>query len=259
MTRNLMKWIATPAVLAVMVSTASAQTITDEHVQELIRLAAATRRRSVADAGARRRRHRRAPTPVDAVADARRRDQAGARSQPGYRRPAAEPADVRLLDREPAGVLQADADLDACAATRTTNPSTQTTSGAAAGTGIIQGHDHLQRRPRAEPAVGRRHRWSATLNNNTADHDQSDGAVQSDVQHQLVGAVHAAAAAQLQDRHQPAAAGRDEAESGHLRNSAAGADHQHRVERAERLLGLRVRGAVGGCRASGRWTSPSSW
>ena len=40
MTRNLMKWIATPAVLAVMVSTASAQKITDEHVQELIRLAA---------------------------------------------------------------------------------------------------------------------------------------------------------------------------------------------------------------------------
>jgi outer membrane protein TolC len=42
MTRNLMKWIATPAVLAAMVSTASAQTskVTDEHVQELIRLAA---------------------------------------------------------------------------------------------------------------------------------------------------------------------------------------------------------------------------
>jgi outer membrane protein len=40
MTRNLMKWIATPAVLAAMVSTASAQRVTDEHVQELIRLAA---------------------------------------------------------------------------------------------------------------------------------------------------------------------------------------------------------------------------
>jgi outer membrane protein len=40
MTRNLMKWMATPAVLAAMVSTASAQKITDEHVQELIRLAA---------------------------------------------------------------------------------------------------------------------------------------------------------------------------------------------------------------------------
>jgi outer membrane protein len=40
MTRNLMKWIATPAVLAAMVSTASAQKITDEHVQELIRMAA---------------------------------------------------------------------------------------------------------------------------------------------------------------------------------------------------------------------------
>ncbi|HEX7797566.1 MAG TPA: TolC family protein [Vicinamibacterales bacterium] len=41
MTRNLMKWIATPAVLAAMVSTASAQQkITDEHVQELIRVAA---------------------------------------------------------------------------------------------------------------------------------------------------------------------------------------------------------------------------
>lgn len=40
MTRNLMKWIATPAVLAAMVSTASAQKITDEHVQELIKAAA---------------------------------------------------------------------------------------------------------------------------------------------------------------------------------------------------------------------------
>src|SRR5262245_38772791 len=40
MTRNLMQWIATPAVLAAVVSTASAQKITDEHVQELIRLAA---------------------------------------------------------------------------------------------------------------------------------------------------------------------------------------------------------------------------
>src|SRR5262245_21633239 len=40
MTRNLMKWMAIPAVLAVMVSPASAQKITDEHVQELIRLAA---------------------------------------------------------------------------------------------------------------------------------------------------------------------------------------------------------------------------
>jgi hypothetical protein len=40
MTRNLMNWIATPAVLAVMVSAASAQNITDEHVQELIRQAA---------------------------------------------------------------------------------------------------------------------------------------------------------------------------------------------------------------------------
>jgi|SwirhisoilCB1_FD_contig_81_445490_length_4108_multi_3_in_0_out_0_3 outer membrane protein TolC len=41
MTRNLMKWIATPAVLVAMVSTASAQQkVTDEHVQELIRLAA---------------------------------------------------------------------------------------------------------------------------------------------------------------------------------------------------------------------------
>jgi outer membrane protein TolC len=35
-----MKWIAMPAVLAAMVSTASAQKVTDEHVQELIRLAA---------------------------------------------------------------------------------------------------------------------------------------------------------------------------------------------------------------------------
>src|SRR5881392_1013757 len=40
MTRTLMKWITTPAALAMMVATASAQKTTDEHVQELIRLAA---------------------------------------------------------------------------------------------------------------------------------------------------------------------------------------------------------------------------
>jgi outer membrane protein TolC len=40
MTRNWMKWTATPAVVAMLVGTASAQTVTDEHVQELIRLAA---------------------------------------------------------------------------------------------------------------------------------------------------------------------------------------------------------------------------
>ncbi len=54
--------------------------------------------------------------PAGAAADARRRDQAGARSQPRHRRAAAEPADVRLLDREPAGDLQADADLARSAA-----------------------------------------------------------------------------------------------------------------------------------------------
>ena len=40
MRRNWMKWTATSAVVAMMVATASAQTVTDEHVQELIRLAA---------------------------------------------------------------------------------------------------------------------------------------------------------------------------------------------------------------------------
>ena len=40
MTRNWMKWIATPVLLTAMAATASAQKITDEHVQELIRLAA---------------------------------------------------------------------------------------------------------------------------------------------------------------------------------------------------------------------------
>jgi outer membrane protein len=40
MTRNLMKWLATPAALVLMAGSASAQKITDEHVQELIRMAA---------------------------------------------------------------------------------------------------------------------------------------------------------------------------------------------------------------------------
>ena len=83
-----------------------------------------------------------------------------------------------------------------------------------------------------------------------ADDDQPEHAVQPDLQHELVGAVHAAAAARLQDRRDaPAAAGHED-QPRHLRRPAAGDDHQHAVERPQRVLGLRVRRAVGGRRAA---------
>ena len=70
--------------------------------------------------------------------------------------------------------------------------------------------------------------------------------------------VHAAAAAQLQDRQHPPAAGRHQAESGHLRDPAAGADHQH----ASRTSGMPTGTTSSRCSRSmsrsARWSSPNS-
>ena len=62
--------------------------------------------------------------------------------------------------------------------------------------------------------------------------------------------LHAAAAAQLPHRLDASAAGGHQAQSRHLGRPAAVDDHQHVVERAQRLLGLRVRRAVGRRRAA---------
>ena len=161
------------------------------HVQELIRVAAAARRRR-----RRRRAHARRRQAARQAADARRRcaltlddaDQAGARSQPRHRGPAAEPADLRLLDREPAARLQADADVDAQPAVGDEPVRRSTISGAAGGTGIDHGTTTLQRRRRAELPLGRRRRWRSTLNNNRQTTTSLTALFNPAVQHQLVGA-----------------------------------------------------------------------
>ena len=83
-----------------------------------------------------------------------------------------------------------------------------------------------------------------------ADVDGPDVAVQPGLQHELVGHLHAAAAARLQDRFDPPADSGHEDQSGHLRHPAQVVDHQHAVERPQRLLGLRLRGPVRGRRAT---------
>jgi outer membrane protein len=164
MTRNLMQWTMTPAVLAVMVSTASAQKITDEHVQELIRLAAQR-------AGA--------PTQSSAAATTQARRDSG----PGTLSLTLDDAIKLALDRNldiavqrlnpqtfdySIGALEAGyrPTLTSTLARQSqTNPSNSTISGAQVGTGIIQGVNTyngglLQNLRRGGGS------FSATLNNN---------------------------------------------------------------------------------------------
>ena len=163
MTRNLMKWIATPAVLAAMVSTASAQKVTDEHVQELIRLAAQR-------AGA--------PSPSGAT-PARTPSDATPATLPLTLDDAIKLALDRNLDisvqrLNPQTFDYAVSSIEAfyrpsvvstLGVNSNTNPSTQTLSGAQAGTGIVQGIDTYN------GGLSQNLRWGGgsivgTLNNN---------------------------------------------------------------------------------------------
>ena len=174
---------------------------------------------------------------------ARRRDQAGSRSQPGHLGPASQSSDVRLLAGEPAGGIQADADVHGCAPVAD-EPVDADDLGRPGRHRRPSGHDHLQRRPVAEPALGRWHDHG-DHQQQPRNHHEHHCAVQSELQQQLVGALCAAAAPELQDRQHTAADPRDKAEPGHFGNPASSDHHQHAVERPERLLGLRVCGAVG--------------
>ena len=66
----------------------------------------------------------------------------------------------------------------------------------------------------------------------------------------MVGAIHPAAAARFQDRRHAAAAARHAHQPGHLRHPASADHDEHGRERAQRVLGLRVRRAVGRRRAT---------
>ena len=119
----------------------------------------------------------------------------------------------------------------------------------AAGQPIVAGVDHLQRRHRPEHSLGRRQLHGGAEQPQEHD-DQPEHAVQPDLSAELVGHLRPAAAPQLHDRLDAALAAGHQDQPRHLRHPAARHDHQHAVERAQRLLGLRLRGAVGRRRAA---------
>ena len=129
-----------------------------------------------------------------------------------------------------------------------TNPSTQTTSGGQVGTGVLQDTTTFngglsQNLPWGGGTI------TGTINNNRGTTTSTTALFNPNYNNNWSAALYAAAAPELQDRQHTAADPRDEAEPGHLGNPASGDHHQHAVERPERLLGLRVRGAVGRGRA----------
>ena len=129
-----------------------------------------------------------------------------------------------------------------------TNPSTSTIAGATAGTGITQGLNTVN------GGIAQSIPWgggsfAATLNNSRTT-TTAGTALYNPSYTPNWSAQYAAAASRLLDRHDPGADRDHQAQPGHFRAAAPLHDHQHGVERAERLLGLRVRRPVGGCRAA---------
>ena len=119
MTRNRSIWITAVALtLAGVTVPAHAQQLTEARIQELVRQAAERVSSSgdASDARLRPRRRRRGR-----AADAGRCRESGARSQPGHRRPAAQPRDQRHLVREPESRLPPGADLADLATQSQTN------------------------------------------------------------------------------------------------------------------------------------------
>ena len=140
---------------------------------------------------------------------------------------------------------------------RHTNPSTQTISGAAVGTGIEQGTSNFN------GGIAQNIRWgggsfAVDAEQQQADDDQPHGPLQPGLQHQLVGAVHAAAAAQLQDRQHPAAARRHQAEPGHLAKSSCRRSIINTVSNVRNAYWDLVFAAQSVEVARGRWNWPSS-
>ena len=133
-------------------------------------------------------------------ADARRCGQVRARAQPRHRGPAAEPADQRHRDREHQVGLPPDADVDGRPRSRTT----QRRRPDHARRGRRPG-GHRRARSTYNGGIAQSIPWGGGIvhgraEQQPADDDQQQRAVQPDVQLELVGALHAAAAARLQDR-----------------------------------------------------------
>ena len=251
MTRNGSIWMLTAALaLSGLATPARAQQVSEARIRELIKQAAdpASRLAGAVDAAAGRRRPTTGPVVALTLDDAvkfaleRNLDIAVQRLNP-------EINDIAYRQHQVG--LPPGADVDPQRRSRRPTPPTATlTGGSAPARGSPSAVDQLQRRHRAEHSVGRRQRFTVALNNNQADDDQLQHAVQPDLQHELVGHLHAAAAARVQDRLDAPAAAGDQDQPRHLGRAAARDDHQHAVERPQRLLGLRVRRAVGRRRAA---------
>ena len=171
------------------------------------------------------------------VADARRRGQTRAREQPRHRRPAHRPADLRRRHRQHPFGLQPDASTRPSARQTSKNASTSTISGAA---------DRHRRSTTARCSSTARLAqdvpWGGGASRPTLDNRRQTTTIaerddQPAVQPDVVGAVHAAAAARLQDRYDAAAAARHPHQSGHLRHPAAADHDQHRSPMSETRIG----------------------
>ena len=173
-----------------------------------------------------------------------------ARAQPRHRGAAAEPAAAGHRSGERAGVLPADAHVDGQPGRTTTTRRPASCSSRTGGGRRDQPDAGLQRRAHPEPAVGRRDGLRPRSTTAGRRRNSNNALFNPQYNVDLERRVHAAAAARLRGstRTRPPAAGHAD-QPRHLRRPAAGVDHQHRVERPERVLGLRLRDAGGRRRA----------
>ena len=191
----------------------------------------------------RRRRRPRRPRPRRTVRarrrprpDARRGGRARARAQPRHRRRAPQPADLRPAARRRARAVSPM--LSSHDRPEQRHAAADQSAGRHAGR--PERSDDVQRRRLAAAAVGRR-QLHGPLQQPAAGFDEQLQHLQPAVQLDVLGALRAAAAAQLQDRPtrtqlRVTAINRDISDL-QLRAD----DHQHAGRRAQRLLGLRLR------------------
>ena len=192
--------------------------------------------------------------------DAGRRRQAGARSQPRHRRAAAEPADQRHLAYASSESIY--------------NPTLTSTISTAVDDQPVDQHD-----------LGRHHRRPAsptapsTLQRRASRRACPGAAAASGQSEQQPGTTTTSRTPLYNPTYNTELVGQytqpllrgfktdstrqqlagDQDQPRHLRRPAARHDHQHAVERPQRVLGLRVRGAGGRSRAASRSTWRTSW
>ena len=191
-------------------------------------------------------------------ADARRRGQVRARSQPRHRGAAAEPADQRHRRRERAVGLPPDADLARSATQTTTAPSTRPARAARAAR-RRRTDDDLQRRHRPEHSVGRRQRSGVAEQQPAQRRPATTRCSTRCISRTGLRRTRSRCCANFKidstrQQLQVTKLNRDISDV-QLRAT----DHQHAVERPQRVLGLRVRRAGGRSRAAVGRPRRASW